>query len=45
MLLQCLPSGLDSLIMIWEELLFEEFQDGHRGATVAAILNIGMEQF
>ena len=39
--LQCLPSSLSSIcITVWEEMLFEEFQDGCRNGTNLAVLNL-----
>ena len=48
MTLRCLPSGFGSRrLMVWEEMLFEEFQYGRRGGhfgyrneTTSAILNL-----
>ena len=48
MLLQCLPSNFSSIwLTVWEEMLFEEFQDGHCGdhlghqnRMILAILNL-----
>ena len=44
-LLQCLPAGFGSIsLMVWEEMSFEEFQDGghlgYRNGTILAILNL-----
>ena len=47
MSLQCFPSSFGSIwLMVWEEMLFEEFQDGsyggplgYRNGTILAILN------
>ena len=48
MLLRCFPSGFDSIqLTVWEEMSFEEFQDGrhsghleYRNGTILAILNL-----
>ena len=48
MLLRCFPSSFSSIqLMVWEEMLFEEFQDGRHGGhlgyqkrTILAILNL-----
>ena len=48
MSLGCLPSSFDSIrLTAWEEMLFEEFQDGRHGGhlgsrngTILAILNL-----
>ena len=48
MSLQCLPSTFSSIgLTVWEELLFEDFQDGRNGSylgyrngTILAILNL-----
>ena len=48
MSLQCLPSSFDSIrSTVWDEMLFEEFQDGHHGGqlgywngSILAILNL-----
>ena len=41
---QCLPSSFDSIqLMVWEEMLFKEFQDGrlaYQNRTILAILNL-----
>ena len=48
MSLRCLPSGLGSIqLTVWEEMSFEEFQDGghgghlgYRNGMILAILNL-----